>query len=236
MDVNACLTPSSSSSVSIYPCWPLCRGELSPSGAGMGLWLWGAAGWGCCTPEVLLHFCPTSPTLRSTSRAPLMKTHAQALLFLFFPSLAATPHGAGFLCAHIQLIHSDDPQLRSSLLSGTQLPFVMFTIISVASQLTFGLGGKKKSRDELRELCSSTHVILLNHALSFMLRDTSGDYSSLLVSLDFKVTTQQLSSASMQLSRVVYRSKVGRFGWLLQNTTEHLLVVASICRETPPKT
>lgn len=62
MDVNAYLTPSSSSSVSIYPCWPLCRGELSPSGAGMGLWLWGAAGWGCCTPEVLLHFCPTSPT------------------------------------------------------------------------------------------------------------------------------------------------------------------------------
>lgn len=103
----------------------------------------------------------------------------------------------------------------------------------VASQLTFGL---EKSRDELSELCSSTHMILLNHALSFMLQDTSGEYASLLVSLDRKVTTQQLSSSLMQLSRVVYHSKVGRFGWLLQNTTEHLLVIASICRETPPKT
>lgn len=68
-----------------------------------------------------------------------------------------------------------------------------------------------------------------------MLRDTSGDDASILVSPHCKVATQQLSSASAQLSRVVYRSKVGRFGWLLQNATKHLLVIASICRETPPK-
>lgn len=224
MEVNAYFTPPSpsSSSVSIYPWWPLCTGELSPSGAGMGLWLWGAAGWGCCTPEGLLHLWLTSPS-------PLrVWKHAHGS---FLASLAASLRGAWRpLCPRSQLIHTDDPKLWSGLRLGTQRPFVMMTIVFFC--LTFGL---EKAETSWVRVCSSAHVMLWNHARSFMLRDTSGEHASILVSPHCKVATQQLSSASAQLSRVVYRSKVGRFGWLLQNATNHLLVIASICRETPPK-
>lgn len=62
--------------------------------------------------------------------------------------------------------------------------------------------------------------------------DTSRDYAVLsrtgcLFPLFCKVTTAP--AQPVQLSRVVYRSRGGRPGWLLQNTTEHLLVIASIC-------
>lgn len=57
-------TDTPSSCVRIYPFWPPCRGERSPSGAGTGPWLWGVAGLGCCTPGALLHSGLTSRLLR----------------------------------------------------------------------------------------------------------------------------------------------------------------------------